>query len=239
MPDVYHMGWGRLSGDDEIAIAHAEVIWQRALKSRNALPHEERGRIDSAKAADLGDQDSRAWIGRSARYHAAQDQVRAADQALLKARGEFPLSSVDMGWICDLMAELGMTFEDNLPPPPAPKPEDYNLTEVEAFMVDNLEGDDETTPEMATRIKAFLAAQNETLKWHGNADRPGIPKHKFHNTGGGSSYPPNVKQRCESGGPNSLKWVRKPWQDDSKATPNNGAAGSNIWQQPPVAMVSW
>lgn len=187
----YDMYWLRDRVGEEEAVAAARVIWDSAIRARDAIPREEMGRFIGAEQAEARglDWDSHeAYEGRTERYRVAQDAVTAASDVMDKARQSyFRLNISGMAIYRDRMADFGMAFDD-VPHPDWPKSEDYGVTNEIVWAVDDPQEYPEEyakiTPEQGKQAQACIAARDEILAWHGSADTPGIPLHKFSSNDG-------------------------------------------------------
>lgn len=94
----------------------------------------------------------------------------------------FRLNIFGMGRYREAMAKLGMAFDAG-DRPAWPDAEDHGTTHEDAWAAECPEDDPEgfkaLTPERLEKANAFLSAQRDVLGWHGDADIPGIPLHKF------------------------------------------------------------
>lgn len=184
----YDMHWRKKDDSEEAAVAAARKVWDAAIAERNALPDGEQGQFNRAKFEAAGnDLDAHeVYDGRTGRYIAAQDKVMAASRAMDAAeQSYFRLNIRGMSLWCDVMYEPGMAFEDD-EHPPWPKAEDYGLTQEQAWAAMDPEeypGTD-LTPQMLEAGKRMNAENDRILAWHGKADTPGIPLHKFSSNDG-------------------------------------------------------
>lgn len=185
----YDMYWIKKPEGEEEAVAAARIIWDAAIHERDQIPREESGRWNRAAAERLGDWEAHeAYEGRTERYAAAQDKVWAASAEMDKARRSyFRLNIHGMGIYRDLMDRFGMVFDD-IPHPDWPKADDYGVTNEQVWATENPEDYPEEfaslTPEDMEKVNAVLAEKTRVLAWHGNADTPGIPFHKFSSNDG-------------------------------------------------------
>jgi hypothetical protein len=96
--------------------------------------------------------------------------------------GYFRLNIFGMSRYCDFMAEFGMAFND-APHPVWPKTEDYGITDEDYWAVEEPEDYQDRlktmTPETFAKVAEYQTAMTQVLTWHGVADTPGIPLHKF------------------------------------------------------------
>lgn len=94
----------------------------------------------------------------------------------------FRLNVWGMSLYAASMAQLGMAFHDD-PHPPWPEVDDYGLTNEQVWAVEFPEEyPDEyasITPAVMEKAHALLAENERVRAWHGRADMPGIPLHKF------------------------------------------------------------
>lgn len=178
----YDMRWRNVDPDEAEAVAAARAEWNIAIGARDALPRSEAGvlvreRVMAGASLDSDD----AYEGRTPRWIAAQDQVRAASQAVSDARKSyFRLNMGGTGSFMRLMDRLGMTFEDD-PHPPFPEAEDYGSTWDDVYAAETPEdypGYEWTDSRLVAALKV-KEASDAVLAFHGKADTPGIPEHKF------------------------------------------------------------
>jgi hypothetical protein len=180
----YDMYWRKIDPSEAQAVEAAREVWNQALKVRDALPEDEKGTFNRAKAdAEFdGDWDAHgAYDGRTDRYIAAQDAVMAASRAQDEAeQSYFRLNIFGMSAWADLMYELGMIFDDG-EHPAWPKAEDFGITDEDVEAVEYPEFF--TTPPaltdaQRTAAQKYLTELDRILAWHGK-ETPGIPAHKF------------------------------------------------------------
>lgn len=178
----YDMHWRRVDEAEKAAVAEFRVLFTAACDARKALPPEEAGRFNRAKAEELGDWDANeAYDGRTARFGAAQDQIEAASEAMrLAEKSYFRLNISGMSRFVQLMGDLGMAFED-MPKPAWPKAEDFDLTDEQSWAFEDPEEYPEVklTDEQRAAAEKLRAEKIRVLSFHGMADTPGIPFHKF------------------------------------------------------------
>lgn len=178
----YDMRYVTTPDGEAEAVAAARTVFDAAVAERNQIPREEMGQLNFERARAAGDFDSHeSYDGRSERYRHAQDKVDAALEEMSKAeRSHFRLNIHGMGRYRELMFDLGMVFEDE-PYPEFPDVEDYGTTHEDFWAVDDPESPEfaALTPERLEKAKAFATAHRNVLAWHGKADTPGIPIHKF------------------------------------------------------------
>lgn len=183
----YDMHWRKLGDTEETDVVAARAVWDAALAARDALPREEAGQFNVAKAKETGDWDAHeVYDGRTERYRSAQDAVMAASAAQDGARvSYFRLNITGMGLWYTAMRELGMVF-DGPDHPPFPDVEEYGVNHDDVERVEHPEHFTDAPPvDEETREKAlrYIAAVDEVLTWHG-AEIPGIPAHKFSSNDG-------------------------------------------------------
>lgn len=180
----YDMRWCRVDDEEKEAVEIARKAFYAAAAERDALPKEEAGRFDSQRIDSVRDLDNPSlYIGRSDRYQAAQDKVLALSRQMDETnKSYFRLNIFGMGRYREFMYRLGMAFDD-IEHPPWPKVEDYGVTHEEFWAVEDPEDyPDEIkalTPEKLQQVMAYQAERDRILSWHGKADTPGIPLHKF------------------------------------------------------------
>lgn len=188
----YDMRYVRTPDGEAEAVAAARTVLQAAVAERDQIPREEMGRLNFERAKAMGDYDSHdSYDGRTERYHHAQDKVNAALAEMDKAQTSyFRLSIFGMCRYRVLMFDLGMVFEDE-PYPEFPDVEDYGTTHEDFWALGD-PGSSEfaaLTPERLEKANAFAAARRDVLGWHGKADTPGIPIHKFGSNDGWIVWP--------------------------------------------------
>ena len=172
----------RPPGEAEV-VAEAEARLKAALRERDALPPEEAGRLRPDHPDPISHD---AYEGRTARYRAAQDRVNAALAALYETeRSYFRLNVSGMAGYREVMAALGMAFEDD-PRPDPPRPEEFGLTHEQVWAFEDPEDfpDVAFTEEQKAKAAEHRAAVERVLAWHGRTDIPGIPLHKFSSNDG-------------------------------------------------------
>jgi hypothetical protein len=179
----YDMRWRKADPDEAAAAAEAQKIFNAACGKRDALPKSERGvpNLERAKRERIDLTSEDAYDGMSRRYRAAADQVHAAYAAMNDAeRSYFRLNIHGMGRYRNLMEDLGMAFEDD-PQPPFPKPEDHGTSweDIEAAEYPEDHAGFEWTDSRLVAALKHVEAANAVLAFHGKADTPGIPLHKF------------------------------------------------------------
>jgi hypothetical protein len=111
----------------------------------------------------------------------AQDRVLAALKEMNAAeKSYFRLNVWGMARFCSLMERMGMAFEDD-PHPEWPEAKDYGTTwdDVDAAKYPEDYPGYEWTGERLRAARACIEAGDKVLSWHGRADTPGIPLHKF------------------------------------------------------------
>lgn len=183
----YDMRWRKAEAGEEAAVDALRAEWDAACNARDALPRSEAGvpvRARVAAGASLDSDD--AYEGRTPRWVAAQDQVRAASRAIREAeKSYFRLNIGGMGRYMRLMDRLGMVFEDD-PHPPFPEPEDFGTTWDDVYAAESPEeypGHECTDGRLVAALKV-KEASDAVLAFHGKADTPGIPEHKFSSNDG-------------------------------------------------------
>lgn len=126
----YDMRWRKKDEAEASAVAAASDQFHAAVRDRNSLPEDEKGRFNMERAKELGDWDSHeVFDGRSDRYRAAQDRVSALADAMRDAeQSYFRLNISGMGWARGVMDQFGMVFEDPSDRPGWPKPEEFGTT---------------------------------------------------------------------------------------------------------------
>lgn len=174
----YDMRWRKVDPGEKDAVAAANEVFYSAARERDRLPRGEAGTLRRG----AGDLDSReSFDGRTERYAKAQDKVTAALREVQAVENSyFRLNVFGMGRYRSLMETLGMAFEDD-PHPPFPKAEDHgtNYDDVEAVDYPEDHAGYEWTDERLRAALAYRDAVNAVLTFHGRADTPGIPLHKF------------------------------------------------------------
>jgi hypothetical protein len=192
----YDMSWRRVDEAEEVAVAECRVLLGTACDARDLLPREEAGRFNRAKGDELGNWDAHeAFDGRTARFIAAQDQVDTAMSAMDDAqKSYFRLNISGMSRFAQLMGDLGMAFDD-LPCPDWPDAEDFGLTDEQHWAFDCPEDYPEVvlTDEQRVAAEKLRAENDRVLSWHGMADTPGIPFHKFSTNDGWIVLPAECK----------------------------------------------
>lgn len=174
----YDMRWRTVDPSEKDAVAMLREAFYAACAERNKLPREERG-LYRPGSADPEAHES--WEGRSGRYIRAQDAVTAAEREMGDAqKSYFRLNIFGMGRYRSLMERLGMAFEDE-PHPPFPKIEDHGTTreDVEASEYPEDYPAHEWTDGRLRAALGYREAVSAVLAFHGKADTPGIPLHKF------------------------------------------------------------
>ena len=174
----YDMRWRTVDPSEKEAVAVLREAFYAACGERNKLPREERG-LYRPGSADPEAHES--WEGRSERYIRAQDAVNAAEREMSDAdKSYFRLNIFGMGRYRNLMERLGMAFEDE-PHPPFLKVEDYGVEWDDVYAAESPEDypEHEWTDERLRGALAVREATQAVLDFHGKADTPGIPLHKF------------------------------------------------------------
>jgi len=184
----YDMRFRKAAPDEAAAVAEAQKIFYAACGKRDALPKSERGtpNWERAKREGIDPTSEDAYDGMSPRYRAAADQVHAAYAAMNDAeKSYFRLNVFGMSRYCDLMARVGMTFDDPFERPEWPKPEDYGTDWEEIEHLEDREYYPDVTfnDEQLRRIVKYRDDRDRLLAWHG-AEIPGIPEHKFSSNDG-------------------------------------------------------
>lgn len=212
------------------AVAAARKVLDAAVAERNVIPREEMGRFNFERAEASGDFDAHeSYDGRTDRYRHAQDKVDAAFGEMDRAETSyFRLNIFGMGRYRELMFDLGMVFEDE-PYPGFPDVEDYGTTHDDAWAADSPEDYPEEfkalTPERLEKANAYLAAQREVLSWHGKADTPGIPLHKFGSNDGWHVLP----VECEAAVRIWEKFVTDHGEENARAYVEGRLKGYDYW----------
>lgn len=174
----YDMRWRKVDPSEKEAVSAARELFYAAVGERDQLPDGEQGTWRRGSA----DPDAHeSWEGRTERYIQAQDKVEAAAREMDAAENSyFRLNIFGMGRYRNLMETLGMAFEDD-PHPPFPKVEDHgtNWDDVEAVDYPEDHAGYEWTDERLRAALKYREAVNAVLVFHGKADTPGIPLHKF------------------------------------------------------------
>lgn len=174
----YDMRWRKVDPRETETVAELRELFYAAIRERDQLPREEHGALRGG-SADFDAHES--YEGRTDRYINAQDKVEAASREMGAAeRSYFRLNIFGMGRWRGLMETLGMAFEDD-PHPPFPKTEDCdtNWDDVEAVGYPEDHSGYEWTDERLRAALKYREAVNAVLAFHGKADTPGIPLHKF------------------------------------------------------------
>lgn len=178
----YDMRWRKVDGSEQDALAAAREVRNAAIKARDELPSGEKGTFNVDKGKELGDWDAHeAYDCRTERYRAAQDRVMEASRACDAAeQSYFRLNIWGMSRYRELMYELGMAYEDG-EHPEWPKYEAYGVTQEQVEVIEYPEWAEDVTltDEQREAAEKYLAEQERVLSWHGQADTPGIPLHKF------------------------------------------------------------
>ena len=174
----YDMWWRTVDPGEKDAVAAAREVFHAALRERDELPDMEHGTwIPGSQDHDAHE----SYAGRTERYIKAQDKVTATLREMEAAENSyFRLNIWGMGRYRDLMEKLGMAFEDD-PHPDWPKTDDYgtNWEDVEAVEYPEDNAGYEWTDERRQAALSYYEAHNSLLAFHGKADTPGIPLHKF------------------------------------------------------------
>jgi hypothetical protein len=183
----YDMRWRKPDADEAEAVAVLRTEFYAACNVRDALPRSEAGVPDGALvAAGASLFSDEAYVGRTPRWSAAQDQVLAASRAVDEAENSyFRLNIGGMSRYMGLMDRLGMVFEDD-PHPPFPEAEDYGTTWDDVYAAESPEdypGHEWTDSRLVAALKV-KEASDAVLSFHGRADTPGIPEHKFSSNDG-------------------------------------------------------
>lgn len=175
----YDMHWRKKDPSEEAAVAAARDLCDKAVRVRNALPESERGNLRPG-TRDFDAHES--WAGRTERYAKAQDAVSAAYEDMYAAEvSYFRLNIFGMGRWREVMYELGMIYDDG-PHPDWPEIEDFGITWEQVEQAESPEfytDQPPLAPEVAAKVREYRARQDRILAWHGHADTPGIPAHKF------------------------------------------------------------
>lgn len=183
----YDMRWRKVNPSETEAVAALNAEFRAACEVRDALPRAEAGVLSRAAiAAGVSIDSDDAYEGRTPRYRAAQDQVHAAYVAMYEAeKSYFRIGAFSMGAYVDLMLRLGMAFADD-PHPPFPKPEECGTDwdAVDAVRYPESYPDITFTDSRLVAALKFSEEVNRVLAWHGRADTPGIPEHKFSSNDG-------------------------------------------------------
>ena len=178
----YDMRYRKADPDEAAAVEFARLVFTAACDEQDALPGAEKGRFNMERAKVLGDWDAHeVYDGRSERYREAQDKVDAAMRAMRDAeKSYFRLNVTGMGKVRDLMAKLGMAFDDPTLPRDFPRPEEFGSDDEHAWALEDTEDypDVTFTDEETVAAVRYQGAVNEHLDWHGT-EQPGIPLHKF------------------------------------------------------------
>lgn len=228
----YDMYWLKEPEGQAEVLEAARAVWNAAIEARNALPREEMGAFiggDRCRELALDWDAHEAYAGRTARYIAAQDQVMAASAEVDRAhRSYFRLNIHGMSIYRDLMGEFGMAFED-IPHPAWPETEDYGITAEQFWAIEDPEEYPEVfaamTPGVAEKARTYSAAHQEILAWHGKADTPGIPFHKFSSNDAWVVLP----AECEAA---ARAWeiaVEERGEDQALAIVSDQARGADYW----------
>jgi hypothetical protein len=174
----YDMRWRKTDPSEKGAVSTVTEVFYAVVRERDLLPREEAGTWRRG-SDDMDSHES--YDGRTERYAKAQDKVTGALRELRAAENSyFRLNISGMGRYRHLMETLGMAFEDD-PHPPFPKPEDHGTDWDDAEAVDYPEdhAGHEWTDERLRAALQYREAVNAVLTFHGKADTPGIPLHKF------------------------------------------------------------
>lgn len=222
------MRWVTRDPDEKGLAAERRKEFEAACAERDKLPESERGTFDSEAAKAGADWDAHTtWPGRSERYIAAQDKVEAAMEAMRRAeKSYFRLNIWGMGRYRDLMERLGMVFEDD-PHPPFPKYADYGTDADDADAAENPEyypGHQWTDERLRNALK-YREAVNAVLAFHGRADTPGIPLHKFGSNDGWHVLP----AECEAAVRAWQQFVKDEGEEAALNFVDNGVNGSGYW----------
>jgi len=184
----YDMRYRKADPDEAAAAEFARMVFYAAADERNALPEAEKGRFNVERAKTLGDWDAdEVYDGRTERYREAQDKVNAAGRAWNDAeKSYFRLNVTGMSRVCDLMAKVGMAFNDPTFPG-FPQAEEFGITRDQgwAAMAPAEYPDEYGAMADSERVAGakFAARWAEVIAWHG-AEQPGIPLHKFDSNDG-------------------------------------------------------
>lgn len=171
----YDMYWLQKSESEAAAVIEAREVLSEAADARDALP-----------------------VGGEA-HAAAQGVVDAAYAALRQTEvSYFRLNIFGMGRMCGLMERLGMGFWDE-PHPDFPDAETYGVTWDDVDAVENPEFYPDTvlSPVTLEKVSDFQEERNRVLSWHGKADVPGIPLHKFGSNDGWIVLPVEAKAAAD------------------------------------------
>jgi hypothetical protein len=179
----FDMRWRTADPAEAEIVAELGLAFRAACDERDRLPRAESGTLRRG-ARDWDAHES--YDGRTERYARAQDKVTAAlDEIRDAEKSYFRLNGFGMGRYCDLMELIGMAFEDE-PHPPFPRAEDHGATQEDvqaAEYPEDYPGHEWTD----ARLRAALSVKEATervLAFHGKADTPGIPLHKFSSNDG-------------------------------------------------------
>lgn len=174
----YDMRWRTVDPGEKEAVAAAREVWHAALRERDELPDMEHGTWIPGSADPEAHE---SYAGRTQRYIKAQDKVMAASREMDAAENSyFRLNIWGMGRYRGLMETLGMAFEDD-PHPDWPKMGDFGTNDDDVDAADYPEGSPgyEWTDERLRAALTYREQVNCVLAFHGQADTPGIPLHKF------------------------------------------------------------
>ena len=224
----YDMRWRKADPSEVAAVAAANAVFDQAAAARDALPKSAAGVINAERARETGDWESHeAYDGRTPEYCLAQDTVHAAYEAFLDARSSyFRLNVWGMSRYAPLMEGIGMIFEDD-PCPPFPEPADYGTTWDDAEALKYREDYPDrvfTDSEMVVILK-FRAEVDRVLDFHGRADTPGIPAHKFSTNDGWHVLP----AECRAAVRIWQDWVRERGETEALAVVAEHVGDTSYW----------
>lgn len=217
----YDLYWVRKPGSEELAVEAAREAFNAACARRDALPKSESGELDwntykaAGGSADMNDHQF--YPGRSARFIELQDRVHEAYEALYDAQSSyFRFNASGMLHACDIMRHTGMTFKDD-DVPSYPSQEKFGVTWEELEAVDEPDDSDEGGSPVLTsvtreKVLAYIRERDRVLSFHGRADTPGIPEHKFSSNDGWLVLP----AECEAAVRVYLAWLEKTGADAAR-----------------------
>lgn len=183
----YDMNWRRKAQGEDEAVAAAQEAFHAAVTVRDSLPSGEAGTYDFEVARDrkLSMDDPAAYPGQTKRYQQAQEAVDAAYEELYTSRSSYFRANVwGMGTLRGIMMETGMAFEDT-PHPPFPSVSDLGIEWDHVYAIrepgNSYYDDIRATMTNGQREQAqrFAEESDQVRSFHGKADTPGIPIHKF------------------------------------------------------------
>jgi hypothetical protein len=143
-------------------------------------------------------------------------------------RDYFRLNIFGMSRYCDLMEQLDMAFEDD-PHPPFPDAVDYGIDWDDLYALEDPEDypDHEWTDERRAAAAKVQQSCQAVLDFHGRADTPGIPLHKFGTNDGWHVLPVEAEA--------AVRIWRKFTEDESEekalvvVREHLGADGADYW----------